>query len=82
MEIYGWCVMTSHVHLIFRSTKQKPEELIRDFKSYTSKELMAFDPFKLARKVEKNGYLMPLKRRLIPTQIIQKINFGNNIIIL
>ena len=40
MEIYGWCVMTSHVHLIFRSTKQKPEELIRDFKSFTSKELM------------------------------------------
>ena len=27
--------------LVFRSTIQKPEELIRDFKSFTSKELIA-----------------------------------------
>ncbi len=40
MEIYGWCIMTSHVHLIFRSTLQKPDELIRDFKSFTAKELI------------------------------------------
>jgi len=32
--------MPSHVHLVFRSTIQKPEELIRDFKSYTSKQLI------------------------------------------
>lgn len=41
MEIYAWCIMPSHVHLVFKSTIQKPEELIRDFKSYTSKELIA-----------------------------------------
>jgi len=40
MEIYSWCIMPSHVHLVFRSTIQKPEELLRDFKSYTSKELI------------------------------------------
>jgi REP element-mobilizing transposase RayT len=40
MEIYAWCIMPSHIHLVFRSTIQKPEELIRDFKSYTSKELI------------------------------------------
>lgn len=40
MEIYAWCIMPSHVHLVFRSTIQKPEELIRDFKSYTSKQLI------------------------------------------
>ncbi|MEN0054313.1 MAG: transposase [Mucilaginibacter sp.] len=40
MEIYAWCIMTSHVHLVFRSNIQKPEELIRDFKSYTAKELI------------------------------------------
>ena len=33
--------MTSHIHLIFKSTVQKPEALIRDFKSYTSKELVS-----------------------------------------
>jgi len=41
MEIYAWCLMTSHVHLIFKSTQQKPEALIRDFKSFTAKELIS-----------------------------------------
>ncbi|HEY9082907.1 MAG TPA: transposase [Vicingaceae bacterium] len=41
MEIYAWCLMTSHVHLIFKSLQLKPEELIRDFKTYTSKELIS-----------------------------------------
>ena len=41
MEIYAWCIMTSHVHLIFRSIKeQKPELLIGDFKRYTSKSIV------------------------------------------
>lgn len=47
MEIYGWCIMPSHIHLIFRSAIQKPEELIRDFKSQTSKKLIAL--------IESNG---------------------------
>jgi putative transposase len=41
MEIFAWCIMPSHIHLVFRSTSQRPEELIRDFKSYTSKQLIA-----------------------------------------
>src|ERR1700720_1940209 len=40
-EIFAWCIMPSHIHLVFRSTIQRPEELIRDFKSYTSKQLIA-----------------------------------------
>ena len=40
MEIYAWCVMPSHVHLVFKSTIQKPEELLRDFKTFTSKEIV------------------------------------------
>ena len=40
MEIYAWCIMPSHVHLVFKSTSQKPDELIRDFKSFTSKQLI------------------------------------------
>jgi putative transposase len=41
MELYAWCIMPSHIHLVFRSTIQKPEELIRDFKSFTAKEVIA-----------------------------------------
>jgi putative transposase len=40
MELYAWCIMPSHVHLIFKSTEQKPEELIRYYKSFTSKQLI------------------------------------------
>ncbi|WP_066631283.1 REP-associated tyrosine transposase [Labilibacter marinus] len=41
MEIFAWCIMTNHVHLIFRSVKgQKPELLLGDFKRFTSKEIV------------------------------------------
>jgi len=41
MEIFAWCVMTNHVHLIFRSVgEQKPELLLGDFKRFTSKALV------------------------------------------
>ncbi len=41
MEIFAWCLMSSHVHLIFRSVgEQKPELLIGDFKRFTSKAIV------------------------------------------
>src|SRR5476651_2102105 len=40
MEIYAWCIMPSHVHLVFKSTKSKPEDMIRILKSYTSRKLI------------------------------------------
>lgn len=41
MEIIAWCIMTNHVHLIFRSIKeQRPELLLGDFKRFTSKAII------------------------------------------
>ena len=41
LEIHAWCLMTSHVHLVFRSIKgQKPELLIGDLKRFTSKTIV------------------------------------------
>lgn len=40
MELYCYCFMPSHVHFIFRSAKDQPSELLRDFKRYTSKKLI------------------------------------------
>ncbi len=41
MEIFAWCIMTNHIHLIFRSKNgQKPELLLGDFKRFTSKEIV------------------------------------------
>ncbi len=40
MEIYGYCIMHSHVHLIFRSSLGDPSGLIRDFKGFTSRNIV------------------------------------------
>jgi REP element-mobilizing transposase RayT len=40
MEIYGYCIMPSHVHLIFRSAVGDPSGLMRDLKGFTSRKIM------------------------------------------
>jgi REP element-mobilizing transposase RayT len=41
MEVFAWCIMSSHIHLIFRSDSgQKPELLLGDFKRFTSKAII------------------------------------------
>jgi len=39
MEIYCWCVMPSHAHLIFKDKNNNPGKLLGQFKSHTSKKL-------------------------------------------
>ena len=41
MEIFAWCIMTNHVHLVFRSINgQNPELLLGDFKRFTSQKVV------------------------------------------
>ena len=40
MELYAYCFMPSHIHLIFRSADEKPLELLRDFKRHTAKNIL------------------------------------------
>ena len=40
MEIYCYCIMPSHIHLIFRSALGDPSGLIRDFKGFTSRKML------------------------------------------
>ena len=41
MEIFAWCIMSNHVHLIFKSAgEQKPGLLIGDFKRFTGKAIV------------------------------------------
>ncbi len=41
MEIYAWCIMTNHIHLIFSNIgKEKPELILGGFKQYTSKAIV------------------------------------------
>jgi REP element-mobilizing transposase RayT len=41
MEIYAWCIIANHIHLIFSSIgKEKPELILGGFKQYTSKAIV------------------------------------------
>jgi putative transposase len=40
MELYAWCIMSSHVHLIIGSTGEKMEDILRDMKRHTSKKIL------------------------------------------
>ena len=39
LEIYSYVIMTNHLHLIARSTDEPLSNVLRDFKTFTSKEL-------------------------------------------
>jgi len=40
LELYCWCIMPSHIHLIFASPNINPETLLGRFKEHTSKKLV------------------------------------------
>jgi REP element-mobilizing transposase RayT len=39
MELFAYCVLPSHVHLIFRDKNGNPGKLIKELKTFTSKKL-------------------------------------------
>lgn len=40
MEIHAWCIMPSHIHLIFRAKENNPSDILCDFKRVSSKRLL------------------------------------------
>ncbi len=40
LDVYAWCIMTNHVHLIIGSHGDKMEDILRDHKRHTSTELL------------------------------------------
>ncbi|HRZ76725.1 MAG TPA: transposase [Bacteroidales bacterium] len=42
LEIYAWCLMSNHLHMICRATGYPTlSDILRDFKKYTAKELIS-----------------------------------------
>jgi putative transposase len=39
LEVYSWCIMTSHIHMIIGSHGKPMQDIMRDFKSFTSTTL-------------------------------------------
>lgn len=53
LEVYGWVIMTSHMHMIIGSEDGKLEDIMRDFKSFTSRnirELIEKNPIESRRE--------------------------------
>lgn len=75
MEIYAFCIMTNHVHLIYKSTASiKPGEILRDFKRYTSNQLVkciAENP----KESRKELFLMSFKKAALNTSNVNKHQF-------
>lgn len=40
MELYCWCIMPNHIHLIYKTKDNNPEIMLGRFKEYTSKQLV------------------------------------------
>ena len=41
LDIFAWCIMTNHVHLIIRAQEgYQLKDILRDFKKFTSKEII------------------------------------------
>ena len=41
LKLHAWVIMTNHVHLIVSSDTNKIENLVRDIKKYSSKQIIA-----------------------------------------
>ncbi len=39
LRVYGWCLMTNHIHLLITSEKLSIPETVRDLKKYTAKKI-------------------------------------------
>jgi putative transposase len=40
LELYAWCIMSSHVHLIIGTRQNKMEHILRDLKRHTSRTIL------------------------------------------
>lgn len=40
LELYSWCIMSSHVHLIIGTSGNKMEDILRDMKRHTAKTIL------------------------------------------
>ena len=69
MEVFAWCIMTSHVHLVFRSAGDfKPEDLLGDFKRFTSRNIIQAI-IENPNESRKSGCLNNLKKLLNKVQM-------------
>lgn len=40
LELFYWCIMPTHIHLIIRAKQNNPQQVLGMFKEYTSKQII------------------------------------------
>lgn len=40
LEIFAWVIMSNHIHLLIKSEQEELSNILRDFKSFTSKKII------------------------------------------
>lgn len=75
MKIYGYCIMPSHIHLLFKAEQYDPAELIRDLKHFTATSLIRL--IKISKKVARNGYFGCLNEQGNVVLKLLNTNSGN-----
>ena len=52
LQIYGWCIMTSHIHMIIGTSGKSLDDIVGEMKSFTSTQFKKFAP-----QLSKNNFL-------------------------
>ena len=65
LEVYGYCIMSSHIHLIIRAGKDdKLEDVTRDLKGYTSKAFRKLLEDKNLNYESRKGWMLWMMKRM------------------
>ena len=40
LKLHGWCIMSNHIHLIISTANGNLSDILRDFKKFTSKQII------------------------------------------
>jgi REP element-mobilizing transposase RayT len=70
LEVYSWCLMTSHMHMIIGTHNKPMQTIMRDFKSYTSNRMK--DEIKNHMEESRKEWLLRMLERA------GKLNSNNN----
>jgi REP element-mobilizing transposase RayT len=79
MEIFAWVIMPSHMHLVFRSLKNRPEDLLGGFKSVTSRKMVKLIEENM-QESRRESMLMRSGKQVPPTPTILTFSFCSSII--
>lgn len=79
LELYCWCIMPSHIHLIFSAKNHNPDILLGRIKEHTSKEIVKAIK-ENSQESKKNGCFGCLSGQAQKVVTLKDINFGNTII--